>query len=401
MSTIFLSFYFPPDLSAGSFRATALVNSLLKKNLKTKVHVVTTFPNRYSDYKIENKENILAHEEKDNLIIHRINLPRFNSGFIGQGLSFCFYAYKAFIYCIKLKPNFIIATTGRSMTALLAYALSFKTGSIFFVDVRDIFSETISDLLVRKNRLISHLAGSFFFRIEKIVLSRAIGVNVVSKGFLDYYSMNGLDVSEWTTFPNGIDDEFIELRDYSSKVANLPKKITYAGNIGHGQALERILPLVASKLAGQFDFVVVGGGGLSGKLKERVKELNLDNFQVLPPVKRDKLIEIYKGSDILFLHLDDINAFKRVLPSKIFEYSCFEKPIVAGISGYSKNFVNDNLPDALLFKPLDVEGCIAAIIKASEVSIDLSTREKFITKYSRVSVMDKMSDHLISLQKYN
>ena len=96
MSTIFLSFYFPPDLSAGSFRATALVDSLLKKNPKTKVHVVTTFPNRYSDYEIENKENILAHEEKDNLIIHRINLPRFNSGFIGHGAKRYSYRFRYF-----------------------------------------------------------------------------------------------------------------------------------------------------------------------------------------------------------------------------------------------------------------------------------------------------------------
>ena len=46
MKILFLSYYYPPDLSAGSFRAEALISGLSKiKNID--IDLLTTFPNRY------------------------------------------------------------------------------------------------------------------------------------------------------------------------------------------------------------------------------------------------------------------------------------------------------------------------------------------------------------------
>ena len=50
MRILLLSFYFRPDLSAGSFRATALVDALLKAHPGVEIDVVTTLPNRYSAF---------------------------------------------------------------------------------------------------------------------------------------------------------------------------------------------------------------------------------------------------------------------------------------------------------------------------------------------------------------
>ncbi|MFP3500063.1 glycosyltransferase WbuB, partial [Pseudomonas sp. SIMBA_059] len=49
---LFLSFYYPPDLSAGSFRAEALVKALLDNvGDHVEIDVVTTQPNRYHTFK--------------------------------------------------------------------------------------------------------------------------------------------------------------------------------------------------------------------------------------------------------------------------------------------------------------------------------------------------------------
>lgn len=51
MKILILSFYFYPDLSAGSFRTTALVKEfekIIKDN--DSIDIITTQPNRYGSY---------------------------------------------------------------------------------------------------------------------------------------------------------------------------------------------------------------------------------------------------------------------------------------------------------------------------------------------------------------
>src|SRR3990172_1990513 len=62
-------------------------------------------------------------------------------------------------------------------------------------------------------------------------------------------------------------------------------------------------------------------------------------------------IAYYRESDILFLQLNNYEAFKKVLPSKIFEYAAMYKPIIAGVDGYAKEFLEEHLPDSLVYKP--------------------------------------------------
>ena len=47
MKILFLSFYFPPDLCAGSFRAQSLIEGLKKQDKITEIEILTTIPNRY------------------------------------------------------------------------------------------------------------------------------------------------------------------------------------------------------------------------------------------------------------------------------------------------------------------------------------------------------------------
>ena len=69
LRVLLLSFYFAPDLSAGSFRNTAFVESL-KRKLPTgsEIDVVTTLPNRYAGYSAEARE----YERSEGLSIKRV-----------------------------------------------------------------------------------------------------------------------------------------------------------------------------------------------------------------------------------------------------------------------------------------------------------------------------------------
>jgi|TARA_Y100000294_G_scaffold152258_1_gene150463 glycosyltransferase involved in cell wall biosynthesis len=222
-------------------------------------------------------------------------------------------------------------------------------------------------------------------------------VNVVSEGFPDYFQKKGVDTSNWSFFPNGFDKEFIGADSQANAIPSSVKIVFYAGNIGSSQGLELVVPETAKKLGNDFLFRIVGDGGKRKFLEERVAALDLDNIELLPPVGREQLVQYYLQADILFLHLIDVPAFKRVLPSKIFEYAVLDKPIVAGLSGYSAQFIVDNIGHTSLFKPGDVNGCVTTIQNAVGYRVDHERSRRFVERYSRERIMERMADHVLSI----
>jgi glycosyltransferase involved in cell wall biosynthesis len=283
------------------------------------------------------------------------------------------------------------------MTGVLTGVSAYKIGCRYFIDLRDIFSESISDLFSRKNKMLGSVSKKIFSFLEDKLLSGAIGVNVVSEGFPEYFQEEGIDTSNWSFYPNGVDQEFTKINNKKDIVLKQFKTILYAGNIGSGQGLEVILPDVAKKLGKNYQFLVVGDGGMKASLEGGIKRKNIDNVEILSPVKREKLIDFYQNADILFLHLNNIPAFRRVLPSKIFEYTASGKYIVAGLSGYSAKFLKNNSPYATVFDPGNVNQCVQLIKKAESLKIDKEKIDFFIKEYNREKIMQKMAAHILSL----
>ena len=55
---------------------------------------------------------------------------------------------------------------------------------------------------------------SFFSFLDRKILDSAAGVNVVSEGFPEYFEKKGIDTSNWSFFPNGVDDEFLRANQF-------------------------------------------------------------------------------------------------------------------------------------------------------------------------------------------
>ena len=391
MKIVFFTFYYPPDLCAGSFRAIALAQALSKRMKNDdELHIITTHPNRYENHRVK-ASDIEVHE---NITIHRISVPSHKSGMFSQARTFVTYALASYKLCNKLNPDFLIGTTSRLMTGILTGLSARKLGCKYFIDLRDIFSETISDIFSQKNKLLGSISKKTFSLLERWLFNKATGVNVVSEGFPEYFQTMGIDTSNWSFFPNGVDKIFTNLPFIENKRLKEITTVLYIGNIGTGQGLENILPATAKYLGNKYRFLVIGGGGATSKLINAIKNNNVDNIEILAPIKREKLIKYYEEADILFVHLNDIPAFQRVLPSKIFEYAALRKPIVAGLSGYSAKFILDNVPYATIFNSGDVDGCVDAIKKAETLEIKDKNSDIFIEKFSLEKIMNKMAKHI-------
>lgn len=383
---LYLSFYFEPDLCAGSFRNSPLAYELARQlEGVANIDVITTLPNRYKTF----QQDAPSIENKGNLTINRIAIPKHASGLIDQSKSFWIYYQEVRKRTKGVKYDLVFASSSRLLTAYLGSSIARKLKIPFYVDVRDIFYDSMKDLL--QDRLIRYPVLPIIKLIEKRTFSYASNINLISGGFKDYFKK--YDHASFTFFTNGIDDEFLELKLPDSEI-NARPIILYAGNIGEGQGLHKFVPQLAKKLENKFDFIVIGDGGAKQKLTESIAELGCRNIELIDPVSRTKLKEYYAKADYFLMHLNDFEAFKKVLPSKIFELGAMDKPIIAGVGGFAGRFVEENVSNCILVNPCDHETCAN---KLENYTYKREKRTDFIKKYRRDNINTKMAESIKSV----
>lgn len=395
MRILLLSFYYQPDLCAGSFRATAMVQALLKQ-LPADAHleVVATAPNRYVSYSETVTSGAHAVEQHDQYTIHRIALPTHESGMLDQSKSFFVFAKEALKLTKQHPYQLIVATSSRLMTASLAAYIASQKRAPLYLDIRDIFVDTIKDVISAKSLMWLAPALSW---IEKKTINTASKVNLVSEGFLPYFKKR-YPTQRYSSFTNGIDQEFIDASEAHLVQALNPRdtevNVLYAGNIGEGQGLSHIVPALANALKGRARFTVIGDGGRYKQLKLALEQQQCTNVELVPPMNRARLIEAYLKADILFLHLNAFPAFEKVLPSKIFEYAVLGKPILAGVAGYPASFIQNEVDNAQVFEPCNVA---EAVLAFERLDLQHHSRAEFLKKFNRSNIMDAMAEDILSL----
>ena len=176
---LILTFYYTPDLCAGSFRAAAFIEALQKiTDENVEIEVLTTMPNRYRSFTAEASK----FEQIDNVTIRRYEIGTHKSGFIDQSLSFASYARQVLNHNKGKKYDLIFATSSRVLTAALGAFIAKNKQTSLYLDIRDIFTDTMSDVL---SKPLKFSILPFFRLLERYTLNSATIINLVSKGFAE------------------------------------------------------------------------------------------------------------------------------------------------------------------------------------------------------------------------
>ncbi len=385
---LFLTFYFPPDLCAGSFRAGPLLNALLEiSSLDVEIDVISTLPNRYSGF----AATAAAAEQHKRHTIRRIQLSAHQSGMLDQARTFRQFCREVMQFTKGQHYDLVVATSSRLMTAVLGAWIARRAKAPLYLDIRDIFVDTITDVLPKS---LARVMSPFLNALERWTIGRASHVNLVSHGFALYFESR-YPAQSFSYHTNGIDDEFLRGLHAGTTTRSKPSgeiRVLYAGNMGEGQGLHAIVPELARRLRGRATFRLIGDGSRRAQLESALADAGDTSVVLVEPMSRDRLIKEYLAADVLFLHLNDYEAFKKVLPSKIFEYAALGKPIWAGVAGYSAQFIRAEVDNAMVFPPCDVERAVRAFD-----ALDLRTvpREMFARKFSRRDIMRKLAADIL------
>jgi glycosyltransferase involved in cell wall biosynthesis len=297
---------------------------------------------------------------------------------------------------IKLNKNkradLVFASSSRLFTAHLGFTIAKKSNAPLYLDIRDIFVDTMSDLF--KSKILKLGVLPLLKLIEKKTFNYAKHINLISGGFKSYFSK--FSNTEFTFYTNGIDEEFLEATTVVVKKDKIgsKKSIVYAGNIGEGQGLHKVIPNAAMELGGEFEFVIIGDGGTKKLLQDEIDNLSISNVVLEKPVNRKELYGIYSNADYLFIHLNDYPAFRKVLPSKIFELATFGKPIIAGVAGFAAEFINNEVSDSFVFEPCNDKQLVDFL--KSAIASNTIDRKEFKLKYQRSNINNLMAQSILS-----
>src|SRR6185436_8642676 len=105
---------------------------------------------------------------------------------------------------------------------------------------------------------------------------------LVSPGFESYFRRRYPDMP-LSFFTNGIDEDFMVPAKEPPPGDGRPITVVYAGNMGEGQGLHHIVPVIAAPLAGRAQFRLIGDGGRRAQLATALSEAGVNNVTLLPP----------------------------------------------------------------------------------------------------------------------
>jgi len=232
------------------------------------------------------------------------------------------------------KPNFIIASCPELFHIIPAYRLSKKYDAKFIFEVRDIWPQSLIELngISRRNLLIKIMK-----KVERFAINKADMIISLLPLYNRYLKEKGFN-KDFFYLPNGFDFNNLKIEPLSKEIEEkIPKDkfiVAYTGTIGKANALEYLIDS-AYKLKDYKDivFLIVGKGMEENNLKNKVKNLGLDNVIFLPPVKKTQVQSVLKLIDVCYIGLRNEKIFEfGVSPNKLFDYMYAGKPILYAIN---------------------------------------------------------------------
>lgn len=333
---LLLSQYFYPEIGSAGNRLKNIFELLDQENYD--VHILTTEPT-YPNKKIYQNDEFWNNErlnQKDSQI-HRISVAnrKYSRSIFNRLLYFLEIAFKMimFIFKDRNKYDVIFVSSPPIFVGMVGLFAKWKYKSRMILDIRDLWPESLKGVGVLNYKFILRL----FYLIEKILYKRANHIIVNSTGFVDYIvNKQGIKREKISFMPNSA-----RLNEIATKSTNETDefKVIYTGNLGLAQDID-ILKELAKKLNDyQIKLSILGYGMKKEELRQFIKDEKLKNVHFYTPVTRSECFKINKQHQVGLVSLNGSQVFETVLPGKVIDYMTCKIPVVAAVSGYSKEII--------------------------------------------------------------
>lgn len=366
VSILFLTQRFPPEPGAAPTRVSELCSRW--NDAGHDVTVLTSAPD-HPDGKIHDgytNDWVERETTKNTSVINIKTIPAPTGNLSRRALKFVWFMFMSFLVGIRLeKHDIVIATSPQPLAGVSGWLIARVKRSGFVFEVRDLWPESITSLTEASETLLKPLEWTIDY-----VYRRADRIVIVSQAFENDLIEAGVDPADIWFHPNGITPDFFNRSPEEFEIdTELQNKlsdrfvISYVGTIGRAHRLSVVLN-AAEKLADTSDvlFLIVGHGAEANSLQEAARERELSNVQFAGYRPKEEVPDFLALSDVALVHLRDIELFRTVIPSKMFEAMGAGVPIALGVEGEA-NRILEQSQAGLSFEPESADELVEVITR--------------------------------------
>ena len=360
LKVLVLAQYFPPDMGGGSTRASNVVKGLLHKGCEVKV--VAAFPHYpHGNVPKKYKGKPIIPERFCGAKVLRVWIPSLpHSSIVNRIiLHACFVVSALFALPFVGRVDVIWAANPNLFSIFPAIIYGFVKRRPIVRNVDDLWPEVFYELGIVRSKLMRRILD-FLAWISYAVPA---AITPISSGYkrriVEKY---GIYAGKIHVIEVGV--ERVKPISSSGRYKKDRFLVMYSGVLGLGYDFDIILD-AATILKKKEDIVLIirGVGELAPKLKRRIKELNLNNVvldtKFLP---KDELSSLLASADVFLLPVASASYVDEGLPTKVFEYQIYRKPIICVSGGEPARYV-EKTKSGIVVKPNDAYGLADAIIR--------------------------------------
>ncbi|TVQ94992.1 MAG: glycosyltransferase WbuB [Deltaproteobacteria bacterium] len=328
--------HFPPDLGALATRVHDLGRAWVA--LGHEVHVLCGLPSHPTGVVPPRwRGRLYSDEVVDGIFVHRTWIyPTPNAGRVRRSLAYASFA--ASVLAIGQRrvedPDVVIATSPQFLAAVSGALLSRGRRVPLVLEIRDLWPRSIWEVGAMSRH---HPAIKVLEQLERWLYRQADEIVVVSEAFRAEIAnhLPGVQAQDLPVITNGVRLERFDPKLDGGAVRarlGLPRDkplALYAGTHGLAHGLSTVIQ--AARRAPEVHWAFVGEGACKEAL--RVEADGAPNITFHPGVGAEGMPEIYAMADLCLVPLRDLEVFRTVLPSKMFEIWAMGRPLVLGVAG--------------------------------------------------------------------
>lgn len=387
MKILLLTQWFDPE---PTFKGLAFAKELKRQGHE--VQVLTGFPNYpggkiYDGYKLK----LCQREEIEGISILRVPLyPNHDSSALKRIFNYISFAFMAILFGIfaTKKADVIYAYHPPLTVGIAAIFIKFFRRTPIVYDIQDMWPDTLKATGMLNNNKILNVIGS----VCKLVYRFVDHIVVLCPGFKKMLIERAVPEHKISIIYNWCDEQGLTQAqpakvEYQQLMQNR-FNIVFAGNMGKAQALDTILE-VAKKVQNIQDiqFVFVGGGTETERLKQRLTTENISNTVFIPRMPMAEVGGILKLSNLLLVHLKKDPLFEITVPSKTQAYMAMGKPVLMAVAGDAADLIQ-RAECGCVATSEDVESIQQAILRiyhlsaSEQLQMGLNARNYYLQKLS-------------------
>jgi colanic acid biosynthesis glycosyl transferase WcaI len=404
---LFITPYYPPEISAPSIRISEMAMQLVKHGHQ--VTVLTTFPNfPYGVVAKEYRGHVLVREEREGVKIIRVwSYATPNKGFLPRVLGQLSFGCLAAVLGWKAvgHPDVILVESPPLFDAISGRLLAWLKRRPFIFTVADLWPEVAVQMGVLRNKLLIRLSEW----LEWSTYRRAGLVWVVTEGLRQVLIKRGLPEERIFLLTNGVDTRLFRPLPQHDARAELgwqePFIVLYSGTHGLAQGLPTIIQ-AAELLQDHTDIQIyfVGEGAMKAELIEQAQSKGLKNVTFLPSQPHERLPLLLAAADVCLVPLRKVALFQWDLPVKMLEAMSCGRPIVLSADGVAREIADEQAGAAVYAEPENAAALAAAILRLRdhpELAEELGKRGRtfLVEHFDREKLVLDLEKHITGLLK--